>query len=194
MKKANNLSTDGFIPRSASKQQSIKSTKSNSLNNNDFNKTDRKALFSSFDKEIEKTQSGYGSSYFGSAPLEKSEKKFDKSDKKLSRRQRRQMEKRLAKKPRRLVFRILKWFLILILLAALAVGGYTAYKLLSASNNVFRGSIIDIFNNKPLQADENGRSNFLVIGTSEDDPGHEAAYLTDSIMVISVSQTNKDVY
>ena len=192
MKKAKNLSTDGFIPRSSSHRQASKSADLNI--SNDYNKTDRKAFFSSFDVEIEKTKSGYGSSYFGSAPAEKSEKKIDKPDKKLSRRQRRRMENKLNKKPRRLIFRIIKWLLLLILLVALAIGGYTAYKLLSASNNVFQGSIIDIFNNKPLKADENGRSNFLVIGTSEDDPGHEAAYLTDSIMVISVSQTNKDVY
>jgi LCP family protein required for cell wall assembly len=192
MKKAKNLSTDGFISRSSSHRQTTKSADLN--NSNDYNKTDRKALFSSFDEEIEKTKSGYGSSYFGSAPAEKSEKKIDKPDKKLSRRQRRRMENKLNKKPRRLIFRIIKWLLLLILLVALAIGGYTAYKLLSASNNMFQGSIIDIFNNKPLKADENGRSNFLVIGTSEDDPGHEAAYLTDSIMVISVSQTNKDVY
>ena len=109
MKKPKNLSTDGFIPRSHSDRQAAKLY---DLDNNDFSKTERKALFSSFDEEIEKTKSSYGSSYFGSGPAGKSEKKTDKPNKKLSRRQRRRMEKRATKRPRRLVFRIIKWFLI----------------------------------------------------------------------------------
>jgi len=191
MKRQKNLSTDGFIPRSHSNRQPVKSTDSK---NNDFSKSERKALFSSFDEELSKTKSSYGASYFGSASSVKPEEINNKPAKKLSRRQRRRLEKQESKKPRRLVFRLLKWLFILILLAGLLIGGYAAYKLISAGSNVFQGSIIDIFNNQPLEQDKNGRSNFLVIGTSEDDPGHDAAYLTDSIMVISVSQTNKDVY
>ena len=192
MKKPKNLSTDGFIPRSHSDRQAAKLY---DLDNNDFSKTERKALFSSFDEEIEKTKSSYGSSYFGSGPAGKSEKKTDKPNKKLSRRQRRRMEKRATKRPRRLVFRIIKWFLILILLAGLSIGAYTAYKLISVGNSVFQGNIIDIFNNvQPLKEDKNGRSNFLIFGTAEDDPGHDASYLTDSMMVVSVSQEKKDVY
>ena len=47
---------------------------------------------------------------------------------------------------------------------------------------------------QPLKEDANGRSNFLLVGTSEDDKGHEAGYLTDSIMILSVDQKNKNAY
>jgi len=74
------------------------------------------------------------------------------------------------------------------------MGAFVAFRFMVASNNVFQGNIFDIFQAKPLKMDENGRSNVLVFGTSEDDPGHEAAYLTDSIMVISIDQNKKDAF
>jgi len=66
-----------------------------------------------------------------------------------------------------------------------------------AGNNVFNGSLLDIITQRePLREDENGRSNFVVFGTAEDDEGgeHGGANLTDSIMVISVDQDKKDAY
>lgn len=189
MKKSKQLSTDGFIPRSHSKDQNsriINSQKGSFDIGNDL----KTVVMQS---NPAKKSTGYGSSYFGS--LSKDEPIIDKPKKKLSRRQRRLMAQKMAHKPRRrLIFRIIKWLLIIILIAGLSFGAYTAYKIVSASNHVFQGNIIDILNNKPLKADENGRSNFLIFGTSEDDPGHEASYLTDSMMVVSVSQKNKDVY
>jgi anionic cell wall polymer biosynthesis LytR-Cps2A-Psr (LCP) family protein len=90
--------------------------------------------------------------------------------------------------------RIIKWVVILLLVALLAIGGWLAYKAMRASNSIFKGNIFDVIQNQPLKQDENGRSNILVLGTSQDDPGHEAGYLTDSIMVISVDQKNKNAY
>jgi len=116
-----------------------------------------------------------------------------KPAKKLSRRQRRRMLKE-AKRPRSLARRIIKWVLIIILLAALSVGGYYIYKVINVGDSVFNGNILEIFNTQPLKQDSNGRSNFLLLGTSEDDPGHEGATLTDSILVVSVDQTNKNMY
>ncbi len=119
--------------------------------------------------------------------------------KKLSRRQRRRLarQERRAKRPRSLWRRILRYFLILLLIVgvgAAGLAGYTAYKVTSAGNNIFQGNILDILKNQPLKQDANGRSNFLLLGTSEDDPGHDGANLTDSMMVISVDQTNKNIY
>ncbi len=189
MKKSKQLSTDGFIPRNHSKDQNsriINSQKGSSDIGNDL----KTVVMQS---NPAKKSTGYGSSYFGS--LSKDEPIIDKPKKKLSRRQRRLMAQKMANKPRRrLIFRIIKWLLIIILIAGLSFGAYTAYKIVSASNHVFQGNIIDILNNKPLKADKNGRSNFLIFGTAEDDPGHDSVYLTDSIMVVSVSQKNKDVY
>ena len=63
-----------------------------------------------------------------------------------------------------------------------------------ASSHIFKGDIFGLIQQKELKADSNGRSNILLLGTSEDDPGHEGSYLTDSIMILSISQSKKDAY
>lgn len=112
--------------------------------------------------------------------------------KKLSRRQRKRLEK--GSKPRSKVKRIVKWFFILLLLVVIGIGIYLGVKVILAGNSVFKGNIFDIVQSQPLKQDSNGRSNFLILGTSEDDPGHGGAFLTDSMMVVSIDQTNKNVY
>jgi len=114
-------------------------------------------------------------------------------EKKLSRRQRRQMAK-LAKKPRGKLFRIFKRSVIVLLIIVAIIAGFFIYKSLNASHNIFQGNILDIFSNKELKMDANGRSNFLVLGTSEDDPNHDGANLTDSMLIISINQKTKDAY
>ena len=84
--------------------------------------------------------------------------------------------------------RIVKWVLIALVVIGLAIGGYLVYKALNSGSQIFKGSLLDIAQNQPLKQDADGRSNILVLGTSEDDPGHEGAGLTDSIMVLSVDQ------
>jgi LCP family protein required for cell wall assembly len=69
-----------------------------------------------------------------------------------------------------------------------------AYKFIVAGQNVFQGNILDIFKNQALKQDINGRSNFIILGTSEDDPDHGGADLTDSILVVSIDQKNKNAY
>ena len=110
---------------------------------------------------------------------------------KVSRRQRRRDRKNRPKSKTR---KIIKLVAILLLLAGLAVGGYIVFKAISAGQSVFRGSIFDFVQSQPLKEDANGRSNFLILGTSEDDPGHDASYLTDSILVLSVNQKTQDAY
>lgn len=90
--------------------------------------------------------------------------------------------------------RTVKWVLIALVVIGLAIGGYVLYKTLNAGNQIFKGSLLDIVQNQPLKQDTNGRSNILILGTSEDDPGHQGAGLTDSIMVLSVDQNNKNAY
>lgn len=75
-----------------------------------------------------------------------------------------------------------------------AFAGYFAFKAIVASGNVFKGSILDVFQNQPLKQDANGRSNILILGTSEDDPGHDGANLTDSMMIMSIDQNKKNAY
>ena len=103
-------------------------------------------------------------------------------------------KKRRSGKQKSKLRRIIKWVVILLVIAGLGIGGYLAYKTLNAGGQIFKGSLLDIVQNQPLKQDTNGRSNILVVGTSTDDPGHEAGYLTDSIMVLSVDQKNKNAY
>lgn len=88
----------------------------------------------------------------------------------------------------------IKRILILLVVIGVAIGAYVGIKAIIASGNVFKGNILDVFQNVPLKQDENGRSNVLIVGTSEDDPGHEGGSLTDSMMVLSVDQNNKNAY
>lgn len=102
-------------------------------------------------------------------------------------------------KPHRKRFGIKKiiiLFFVILLLSGLGVAGYLGYKFISAGNNVFKGDIFGVLKNEPLKADANGRSNFIIFGTAEDDEGgeHGGRNLTDSIMVVSVDQEAKNAY
>lgn len=89
---------------------------------------------------------------------------------------------------------IVRWIVIALLILGLGYLSFIAIKFISAGGSIFKGNIFDILQTQPLKQDANGRSNFLILGTSEDDPGHGGAYLTDSIMVVSVDQTKHNVY
>ena len=65
------------------------------------------------------------------------------------------------------------------------------YMLLSHSTAVFKGNPMDILISSELKKDENGQTNFLIFGTSEDVKGHGGQELTDSILVASINQENK---
>jgi LCP family protein required for cell wall assembly len=110
-----------------------------------------------------------------------------------SRKQRRRLKK-MAKKPKGKIKRVLKWFVILLIIAILSTSGLLAYKFFAAGGNIFQGSLFDIFQSQALKTDSNGRSNFLILGTTEDDPGHPGSNLTDTMMVLSISQKDKDAY
>lgn len=83
-----------------------------------------------------------------------------------------------------------------LVIALLAFGGYFLYKFLVAGGKIFKGNVITALfdQGRPLQEDENGRSNILLFGTSEDDPGHPGGDLTDSIMVVSIDQEKHDAF
>lgn len=115
---------------------------------------------------------------------------FDEPRKKLSRRARR----RASQPHKSRVKRIIKWVLILLAIAVVGYLGVIAYKAVVAGGNIFQGNILNIFQNQPLKQDSNGRSNILILGTSEDDPGHEGGNLTDSMMILSIDQTKKNAY
>lgn len=85
----------------------------------------------------------------------------------------------------------------LIVLGILLVlgGAYFGWRLFANASNVFSGNVFNaVFSNKPLKTDQYGRTNMVLFGTSEDDPGHGGAMLTDSIMIISFDQKKKDAF
>src|SRR5690606_29340331 len=75
----------------------------------------------------------------------------------------------------RSIKRIVKWLIILIVIGGVTVGGWLGYKAFSNVDSVFKGGIFGLTQKQPLKQDENGRSNVLIFGTSEDDPDHNAA-------------------
>lgn len=84
-----------------------------------------------------------------------------------------------------------RWIAVAVGAILLGIIGYFVIKFILTSQNIFSGNIFDLLGSgAQLKKDENGRTNILVFGTSEDDEGHAGAELTDSIMVISLHQEN----
>lgn len=86
----------------------------------------------------------------------------------------------------KIVMIVLSVILVLIIAAITLV-----YMLLSHSTAVFKGNPMDILISSELKKDENGQTNFLIFGTSEDAKGHGGQELTDSILVASINQEYK---
>ena len=95
----------------------------------------------------------------------------------------------------RMAGRFLVVVLVIMFSLALIIGIWDARNISSASQKMFgSGSLFDLLSTKPLKGSERNRINILLIGYSVDDPGHPAARLTDSIMVLSMSTTDKKGY
>ncbi len=99
----------------------------------------------------------------------------------------RKPRKKWSKKKKIIVFSLITTFVLV-----LAFAGFMAWKILSSVGNSFNGNASDFLTKStPLKTDQYGRSNILIFGTSEDDPGHSGAELADSIMVLSVNKESK---
>lgn len=98
--------------------------------------------------------------------------------------------------PRKPSKRAWKWIIICTILLALIIGGYFAWRILVASSHIFKGNVLEaaFSQNKTLKTDQYGRTNLLVFGTSESDPNHPGATLTDSIMIVSIDQKAKTAF
>lgn len=99
-------------------------------------------------------------------------------------------------KKRRLPKKFVKKVIIGLIVLLLLVGAFVGIKAFIAGSSIFQGNLLGLIYSQPLKEDEHGRSNIVLFGTSEDDQGgdHPGAYLTDSIMVISIDQDEKDAY
>jgi LCP family protein required for cell wall assembly len=95
---------------------------------------------------------------------------------------------------RRRIKKGLKWTIITLVVLALAAGGYDGYKFIRNEQKLFGGSIFGIFHTTTLKGEDQGRVNILLAGNSADDPGHNGANLTDSIMIVSIDTNNDTAF
>ncbi len=89
--------------------------------------------------------------------------------------------------------RWLKFAALSLLVALLLIGGYVGVKFFLAGGRVFNGNLFAALmsEGKNLKTDQYGRVNILLFGTSEDDPQHDGALLTDSIMLLNINPKDK---
>ncbi len=81
-----------------------------------------------------------------------------------------------------------------VLIVIALVSGFLGWKVLRNTTRVFQGSVFGLFDSTKLKGEDKGRVNILLTGTSEDDPGHSGALLTDSIMLISLDTVNHSAF
>lgn len=72
---------------------------------------------------------------------------------------------------------------------------WDARNISSAANKMFgSGNLFSLMKSSALKQTDKGRVNVLLVGYSVDDPGHPGASLTDSIILLSMSQASKTGY
>ncbi len=85
--------------------------------------------------------------------------------------------------------------LILLLVAGMGYGGWVGYEFADNAVRVFGwGGLFSLFFPTHLKGENTGRVNILIAGNSADDPGHQGASLTDSIMLVSINTKNHTAY
>jgi LCP family protein required for cell wall assembly len=77
---------------------------------------------------------------------------------------------------------------LLVVVVIILSAGWVGYKLLRNSDKF--GGFFGLFSSNQLTGESQGRVNILLAGDSADDPGHQGALLTDSIMVVSIDTKN----
>jgi polyisoprenyl-teichoic acid--peptidoglycan teichoic acid transferase len=97
---------------------------------------------------------------------------------------------------KRLIFKRVSLSIFLIIFAAIIfLGAWDARNISAASQKMFgSGNLLSLLGSGDLKGSERGRVNILLVGYSLDDPGHPAANLTDSIILLSMSTTSKTGY
>jgi LCP family protein required for cell wall assembly len=88
----------------------------------------------------------------------------------------------------------LKRSVITLFIIVLLTVGFVAGKFIYNAHKLFGGSILGALSTTKLKGEDNGRVNILLAGNSSDDPGHNGADLTDSIMLISLDTRNNKAF
>jgi LCP family protein required for cell wall assembly len=81
-----------------------------------------------------------------------------------------------------------------VLLIGLLTGGWVGGKFLYNAHKLFHGNILSVLTTTKLKGQDSGRVNILLAGNSADDPGHDGANLTDSIMLISIDTKHNTAF
>ena len=82
-----------------------------------------------------------------------------------------------------------------LLVLIVLIGGFLGWKLEKDISKVFHGNLFSLFHPvTKLKGEDQGRVNILLAGNSADDPGHNGANLTDSIMLISLDTADNTGY
>ncbi|MEI7682738.1 MAG: LCP family protein [Candidatus Saccharibacteria bacterium] len=89
--------------------------------------------------------------------------------------------------------KLFKRTFLALFVVALLTGGWLGYKAYINTGKLGT-SIWSLFDNSKLKGEDRGRINILLAGNSADDPGHDGAELTDSIMLISINPNNKTAF
>ncbi len=89
---------------------------------------------------------------------------------------------------------VLKRALITILVVGFCIGGWLGLKFAYNAHKIFGGSILGVLSSTRLKGENSGRVNILLAGNSSDDPGHNGANLTDSIMIISIDTKHNTAF
>ncbi len=179
-------SMDGFIPRRPNRK--VGGTISGEEKPKEFAEIEEDKHFKKKDAE----KSSVSTAISGMGDITKSEideslHGIDDEEQKAPKRRKHPVIKFLKKK-------WVKRALLFLVAILVGVGIFVGIRAFIAGSNIFQGNVFEIFQTVPLKQDANGRSNILIVGTSEDDPGHEGASLTDSMMILSVNQTTKDAF
>ncbi|HET8991739.1 MAG TPA: LCP family protein, partial [Candidatus Saccharimonadales bacterium] len=84
------------------------------------------------------------------------------------------------------------------LLIGFSIGAWYGTKIIGSLDKAFHGNIFSdvhaLFSSTTLNGEAQGRVNILLAGNSADDPGHNGAQLTDSIMVLSINTRNHTAF
>jgi LCP family protein required for cell wall assembly len=102
----------------------------------------------------------------------------------------------VKRKKRKFTFKRLFASIILgTLLFVIFIAVWDARNASSASAKMFGSSnLLDVLTPTTLKGADRGRVNVLIVGYSVDDPGHQGAKLTDSILLLSMSTTSNKGY
>jgi len=88
----------------------------------------------------------------------------------------------------------LKRVTVTLAIIILLLGGWLGGKFIYNAHKLFGGNILGVLSSTKLKGEDSGRVNILLAGNSADDPGHNGANLTDSIMVMSIDTRNHKAF